>query len=78
VRDVVAVHHVVVPVALALLQDGGLESKGASPGSGLLGRRVAGEGKLALVTVPGTDEVDGLDIGGGAESEGELSSGHYF
>jgi hypothetical protein len=31
-----------------------------------------------LVTVPGTDEVDGLDIGGGAESEGELCSGHYF
>jgi len=77
VGDVIAVHHVVEPVALALLQDGALEAESSSPGTGLLGRGVAGQGKLALITVPGADEVDGLDIGGGAKSKVKLNSGHY-
>jgi hypothetical protein len=30
-----------------------------------------------LIAIPGADEVDGLDIGGGAKSKVELDSGHY-
>jgi len=71
VGDLVAVEHVVEPVALTGLEDRGLEAEGTLPGA--LGAR---ERKLALVAVPGTDEVDSLDGGGGAESKGELSSGH--
>jgi len=33
VRDVVSVHHVVVPVALTLLEDGRLEAESSSPGT---------------------------------------------
>lgn len=77
VGDVVAVHHVVEPVALALLQDGALEAESTSPGTGLLGGGIAGQGKLALIAIPGTDEMDGLDIGGCAKGKVELDSGHY-
>jgi hypothetical protein len=79
VGDVVAVDDVVVPVSLALLQSGALELEGADPASGLLG--VLGEGKLALVAVPGAEEVDSLAAGRGAERKVELDSGHcegYF
>lgn len=75
VRDVVAVDDVVVPVALALLQGGALELEGADPSSGLLG--VLGKGKLTLVAVPGAEKVHGLAVGGSAESEIELDSGHF-
>lgn len=73
-RDVVAVDDVVVPVALALLESGAVELEAASPASGLLG--VLGEWELTLVAVPGAEKVDGLAVGGSAESEVELDSGH--
>jgi len=69
VGDVVAIDDVVVPVALAGLEGGGLEAESALPGAGLGRRLVLGEGKLALVTVPGAEQVDGLDTGGDAERE---------
>jgi len=59
VGDAVAVHLVVVPVALAGLEGLGLEAESALPGAFLGG--VLGEGELTLVAVPGADEVDGLD-----------------
>ena len=73
VRDVVSVHHVVVPVAASELEHGGLEAEFADPGAGLA---FAGERDLALVVVPGADEVDGLDVGRGPEGELELNGGH--
>lgn len=75
VRDVVTVDDVVVPVALALLESGSLEAEGALPAASLGG--VLGQWELAIVVVPGTEQVDGLDGGGGAEREVELDSGHY-
>jgi hypothetical protein len=30
-----------------------------------------------LIAIPGTDEMDGLDIGGCAKGKVELDSGHY-
>jgi hypothetical protein len=74
VGDVVAVNDVVVPVALALLEGGTVELEAAGPASGLL--EVLGERELALVAVPGTEKVDGLAVGGSAESEVKLDSGH--
>jgi len=74
VRDVVAVDDVVVPVPLALLQSGALEAESALPAARLGG--VLGERELAIVVVPRAEEMDGLDVRGGAESEVELDSGH--
>ena len=74
VGDVVAVNDVVVPVALALLECGAVELEASVPSSRLL--LVLGEGKLALVAVPGSEKVDGLAVGGSAESEVKLDSGH--
>lgn len=74
-RDVVAIDDVVVPVALALLECLPLEAKGALPPSGLGG--VLGKRKLAIVVVPRTEQMYGLDIGGSAEGEVKLDSGHY-
>ena len=74
VRDVVAVHDVVVPVALAGGQSRGLEAEVALPGAGFGG--IFAERELARVVVPGAEEVDCLDVGGGAEGEGELDGGH--
>jgi len=74
VGDVVSVDDVVVPVSLSLLQGSTLELEGTIPGTGLLS--VLGKGKLALVSVPGAEQVHGLAVGGSAESEVELDSGH--
>ena len=74
VRDVVAIDDVVVPVALALLECGSLKLEAADPTASLLG--VLGKGKLALVAIPGAEKVDGLAVGGSAESEVKLDSGH--
>jgi hypothetical protein len=51
-----------------------LELEGSDPATGLLG--VLGERELTLVTIPGTKQVHGLAVGGSAESEVELDSGH--
>jgi hypothetical protein len=75
VRDVVAVNDVVVPVALALLQGLALEAESALPATSLVG--IFGERELAVVVVPGAEQVDGLAVGGSAESEVELDSRHY-
>lgn len=75
VRDVVAVNDVVVPVALALLQGLALEAESALPASGFGG--ILGERELTVVVVPGAEQVDGLAVGGSAESEVELDGGHY-
>jgi hypothetical protein len=61
VRDVVSIDDVVVPVALASLDDGGLEAEGALPRAGLGRGLVLGERELTGVVVPGTKKVDGLD-----------------
>jgi hypothetical protein len=74
VGNMVAVDDVVVPVALALLECGTLKLEATDPTTGLLG--VLGERKLTLVTVPGTEKVDSLAVGGSAESEVKLDSGH--
>jgi len=50
VGDVVAVHDVVVPVALASLESGSLEAEGSLPATGLSG--VLGKRKLSGVVVP--------------------------
>jgi hypothetical protein len=73
--NVVAINDVVVPVALAGLEGRGLEPEGALPGLG--GRLVLGKGKLADVVVPRAEEMDGLDAGGDAEGEAELSGRHF-
>lgn len=71
----VAIDDVVVPVALALLECLTLEAKGALPASCLGG--VLGKWKLAIVVVPRTEQMYGLDIGRSAKGEVELDSGHY-
>jgi hypothetical protein len=71
----VAVNDVVVPVALTLLEGGSLEAESSLPAAGLGG--VLGEGKLAVVVVPRTEKVDCLAVGGSAEGEVELNSGHF-
>jgi len=74
--DRVSVHLVVVPVALASLELLGGEAECALPGT-LLGG-VLGKRELTLVTVPGTDEVDGLDGGGSAEGKAEGDGRHFY
>ena len=51
-----------------------MELEASDPASGLLG--VLGERELTLVAVPGTEKVDCLAVGGSAESEVKLDSGH--
>lgn len=75
VGDVVAVDDVVVPVTLALLEGLSLEAEGTLPATRLGG--VLGERELAVVVVPGSEEVDGLGVGRSAEREVELDSGHF-
>ena len=77
VGDVVAINDVVVPVSLARLESGGLEAESALPGTRLGGGLVLGKRKLTLVAVPGAEEMDGLDAGGDAERERQLSGGHF-
>lgn len=75
--DVVAIDDVVVPVSLTGLEGRVLEAEGALPRSGLGGSLVLGERKLAVIAVPGAEKMNGLDTGGDAEREGELSGGHF-
>lgn len=74
VADVVAIDDIVVPVALALLESSTLEAEGTLPATGL--GSVLGKRKLTVVVVPGAEEVDGLAVGGSAESEVKLDGGH--
>jgi len=74
VRDVVSIKDIVVPVALALLEEGALEAERSLEAAGLGG--VLGERELTGVVVPRAEEVDGLAVGGGAESEVQLDSRH--
>ena len=64
----------VVPVSLSLLQGRALELEASHPATGLLG--VLGKRKLTLIAIPGAEQVHGLAVGGSAESEVELDSGH--
>lgn len=75
VGDVISVKDVVVPVALALLDQGALEAERSLEATRLGG--VLGERKLTGVVVPRTDEVDGFAVGGGAESKVHLDGRHY-
>jgi hypothetical protein len=75
VRNVVSIDDVVVPVSLTGLEHGALEAEVALPGTGL--GSIPGERQLAVVVVPGPEEVDGLDIRRSAEREVELDGGHY-
>ena len=50
-----------------------LEAEGSFPGAGFArGAVVGGERELRFVVVPAAEEVDGADVGGGAEGEGQL------
>lgn len=73
--DVVAIDDVVIPVSLALLEGHALEAESTLPPASL--GRVLGKRELAGVVVPGTEQVDGLAVGGGAEGEVELNSCHF-
>jgi len=73
VADVVAIDDVVVPVALALFERT-LETEATLPATGL--GCILRKRKLAVVVVPGAEEVDGLAVRGSAESEVKLDSGH--
>jgi len=75
VGDVVAVDDVIVPVSLALLEGLALEAEGAFPAAYF--HRVLGKRELAIVVVPGAEQMDGLDVGRGTESEVKLNGGHY-
>jgi hypothetical protein len=74
VRDVIAVHDIVIPVAATQLQHGSLEAELANPGTGLVFGR---QGQLTRVVVPRADKVDGLDVGRGSQGELELNGGHF-
>jgi len=74
---VVAIDDVVVPVSLSGLECGALEPEFAFPRTRLGGSLILREGKLASVVVPGTEEVDGLDAGGGSQRERELNGCHF-
>ena len=65
----------VVPVALPGLQSRALEAEVSFPASSL--GCIFGERELATVAIPGTDEVDGLDVGGSTEGEAELDRRHF-
>lgn len=58
-----------------MLESGALEAESALPATSL--GCILGQRELALVAVPGTEEVDGLAVGGGAEGEVELDSCHF-
>jgi hypothetical protein len=75
--DVVPINDVVVPISLTSLKSSALEAEGALPRTSLAGVLVVGKGKLSSVVVPGTEEMYGLDSGGGAEVEAELNGGHF-
>jgi hypothetical protein len=71
---VIPIHDVVVPVTVSLLQDRRLKAKLAWPCSRL---GILWQWELARVVVPRTHQMDGLDVGWGAEREVKLNSGHY-
>jgi hypothetical protein len=75
VGDVVTIDDIVVPVALTRLEGGRLEAESTLPATGLGG--VLGERELTIVVVPGAEEMDGLAVGRGAESEVKLNGGHF-
>lgn len=62
----VAVFDIVVPISASRLERLLGEAKGALPPAGSL----ASERKLALVAVPSTDEMYGLNFGAGGKGEG--------
>jgi hypothetical protein len=75
-RYMVAVNDVVIPVSLARLEGRSLESECPFPRTRLGRRFVLCKRKLSGVVVPRPEEMDSLDAGGGAQSEGELNGGH--
>jgi len=70
VADLIAIKHVVEPVAAAWLHQVGLEAEGTPP---LGGARVTRQRKLTLIAIPRSDKVDLFNVGGGAERETELN-----
>lgn len=74
VRDTVAIHDIVIPVTAAELQHGGLEAELAQPCTRLV---LSGQRQLTRVVVPRADQVDGPDVGRGAQGKLELNGGHY-
>lgn len=65
----VAIDDVVVPVSLTRLKCRALESECPFPRTGFRGCLVLGEWKLSSVSVPRSEEVNGLDAGRGAQTE---------
>jgi hypothetical protein len=73
---VVSIDDVVVPVSLASLKGGALESECALPGTGLCGRLILSKWELSRVVIPRTEKMYGLDSGGGPETETKLNGRH--
>lgn len=69
---VVAVNDVVVPVALAVTNNRGVEPEGTSP-SVLLGALGLGQRELTSVTVPGADQMNRLARRSRTDRERQLS-----
>lgn len=63
------VYTYVVPVSLTLLEHRPLELECSLPRTRLAGVLILRKRKLASVVIPGTQKVDGLDGGRGAEVE---------
>jgi hypothetical protein len=78
VGNMVPINDVVVPVSLTSLECGALESECSLPCASLGGGLVGSKRKLTRVVVPRTEEMYGLDSGGGAEIEAELNGGHCW
>lgn len=72
VGNVVTIDDIVIPVTLAGLEGGTLESEGTLPGTRLGGGLVLGKRKLTSIVIPGAEEVGGLNTGGCAQRKGQL------
>ena len=64
----------IIPISLSLLESGALEPKSTLPVTTFTG--FFGQGQLSPVSVPGTQQMNRLDIGGSAKIKRQLSSRH--
>jgi hypothetical protein len=78
VGHMVAVNDIVVPVSLAGPECRALESEGPLPRTRFGRGVVLGEGELASVVVPRTEQMHGLDARGCSQRERELNGGHFI
>lgn len=67
----------VVPVSLSQLERIPLETESSLPRA-RFGGSILRERELPGVVIPRAEEMDGLDIGRGADGEAKLNGGHFF